>query len=65
MKIKLERNFGFTGVDGEIVQHFGVPFTCKNRKMGEGQILSEWFSDLPAKEAKEMEVAGRIEILKD
>ena len=65
MKIKLERDFGYTGVNGDVDSYFGVLFTCKNRKVGKQEVLSEWFTDLPTKEAKEMEAVGRVEILKD
>ena len=65
MKIKLERAYGLTRDEGEMQKFFGVPFICKNRGMGKDKILSEWFADIPAKEAKEMADLGRVELIKD
>ena len=63
MKIKLERFHGYSEEEGKTQNFFGVQFVCANRPFGEDQVLSEWFADIPAKEAQAMEKVGRVEIL--
>ena len=65
MKIKLERDLGMLAEEGETMNYFGVPFVCENREVGDSKMLSEWYADIPAKEARLMAKAGRVEIIGD
>lgn len=65
MKIKLEKEFGFAREEGTTENFFGVEFVCQNKELNDNKFLSEWFADIKDKDAKEMEKAGRVSIIKD
>jgi hypothetical protein len=64
VKVKLREVYGFAREDGTRQNFFGVPFTCKNKDLPGGKFLSEWFADVDVKLAKELDEAGRVEIIK-